>query len=50
VTPEEYLAELPGIAAAVHDGAIDVRARAVPLADVTETWNAAFDERLVFVP
>src|SRR5690606_32715005 len=50
VTPEEYLAELPGIAAAVHDGAIDVRARAGPLADVTERWYAAFAERLVCGP
>ncbi len=31
-------------------GAIDVRARAVPLAQVTQAWTAATDDRVVLVP
>ncbi|MFE3543839.1 zinc-binding dehydrogenase [Nocardia sp. NPDC059177] len=46
----DIIAELPDLAAAIHSGAIDVRARPVPLAQVAETWNAATDERLVYVP
>lgn len=50
VPTRDFLAELPALAAAIHDGAIDVRARAVPLADVEKLWTADTDERIVFVP
>ncbi|MFG1920661.1 zinc-binding alcohol dehydrogenase family protein [Cryptosporangium sp. NPDC048952] len=50
VPARDFLAELPEIAAAVADGAIDVQARAVPLAGIAEAWNEQTDERIVFVP
>jgi hypothetical protein len=50
VTAGDFLAELPALASAVHDGAIDVRARAVPLAHVEQMWSAETDDRVVFVP
>ncbi|NUT50156.1 MAG: zinc-binding alcohol dehydrogenase family protein [Saccharothrix sp.] len=50
VPPRDILAELPELVAAVHTGAIDVRARPVPLARVAETWNGTTDDRVVFVP
>jgi NADPH:quinone reductase-like Zn-dependent oxidoreductase len=50
VPARDFLAELPALASAVNDGAIDVRARAVPLADITHLWTADTYERIVFVP
>ncbi|MGY1875735.1 MULTISPECIES: zinc-binding alcohol dehydrogenase family protein [Nocardia] len=50
VSPRDFLAELPELAVAVHTGAIDVQARPVPLAQVNETWSAATDDRIVYLP
>jgi NADPH:quinone reductase-like Zn-dependent oxidoreductase len=51
VSGAEFVSELPHIARALADGAFDVRARRMPLAEVESAWNAASDgERLVFVP
>ncbi|MFD6399049.1 zinc-binding alcohol dehydrogenase family protein [Nocardia sp. NPDC060249] len=50
VSPRGFLAELPEIAAAVHAGTIDVQARALPLAQISETWSAETDDRIVYVP
>ncbi|BAL87747.1 putative alcohol dehydrogenase [Actinoplanes missouriensis 431] len=50
VPARDFIAELPALAAAVTEGAIDVRARAVPLADVERAWTTDADERLVLVP
>ncbi|MFI6787975.1 zinc-binding dehydrogenase [Nonomuraea sp. NPDC050383] len=50
VPARDILAELPELASAVAAGAIDVRARAVPLAQVTQAWTAETDDRVVFVP
>lgn len=50
VPPRDFLAELPELAVAVHTGAIEVRARPVPLAQVAETWSAETDDRIVYVP
>ncbi|BCJ47809.1 NADPH:quinone reductase [Actinoplanes ianthinogenes] len=50
VPARDFIAELPEIAAAVGDGAIEVRARQVPLADVAAAWTAVTDERIVLVP
>ncbi|MFC8450672.1 zinc-binding alcohol dehydrogenase family protein [Kitasatospora sp. NPDC057223] len=51
VSPREFIAELPELAAAVTEGAIDVQARAVPLARIGQAWNEhGSSERLVLVP
>jgi NADPH:quinone reductase-like Zn-dependent oxidoreductase len=50
VPARDFIAELPDLAAAVARGAIDVRARAVPLADVARAWTAGTDDRIVLVP
>ncbi|MFI2642009.1 zinc-binding alcohol dehydrogenase family protein [Streptomyces sp. NPDC018610] len=50
VPARDFIAELPELATAVAQGAIDVRARAVPLARISEAWTHKTDERLVFVP
>ncbi|MGW0808137.1 quinone oxidoreductase family protein [Nonomuraea sp. NPDC002799] len=50
VPARDFLAELPELASAVTAGAIDVRARAVPLAQVEQAWTAETDGRIVFVP
>ncbi|GGN49331.1 NADPH:quinone reductase-like Zn-dependent oxidoreductase [Actinoplanes campanulatus] len=50
VHARDFIAELPALAAAVTDGSIDVRARAVPLAEITRAWNADTDDRIVLVP
>ncbi|UAK32031.1 hypothetical protein K8O92_30590 [Nocardia asteroides] len=50
VSSRDFLAKLPELAVAVHTGAIDVRARPVPLAQVAETWNAETDDRIVYIP
>jgi len=52
VSPREYVAELPALAEAITAGALDVDARAVPLADVEQAWAAAADarQRIVLTP
>ncbi|UQU65785.1 zinc-binding dehydrogenase [Couchioplanes caeruleus] len=50
VPAREFVEELPMLAEAVAEGALDVRARAVPLSRVTEAWGAQSDDRIVFVP
>ncbi|MFG1604866.1 zinc-binding alcohol dehydrogenase family protein [Actinoplanes sp. NPDC049265] len=52
VPGRDFVKELPRMAAAVADGAFDVRARAVPLAQVERTWTATAGapDRIVFVP
>ncbi|NUW46682.1 quinone oxidoreductase family protein [Nonomuraea rhodomycinica] len=50
VPARDFLAELPELASAVATGAIDVRARAVPLAQVAQAWTAETDDRIVLVP
>ncbi|WP_426513688.1 zinc-binding dehydrogenase [Dactylosporangium sp. McL0621] len=50
VPARDFIAELPGLAVAVAEGALDVRARAVPLAEVGPAWTAETDDRIVFVP
>lgn len=50
VSPRDFIAELPALATAVAEGAIDVRARAVPLARISQAWTCETDERIVFVP
>ncbi|MEU4543456.1 quinone oxidoreductase family protein [Nonomuraea dietziae] len=50
VPARDFLAELPELAAALTAGAIDVRARAVPLAQVAQAWIAETDDRIVLVP
>lgn len=52
VPGRDFIKELPRMAAAVADGAFDVRARAVPLADVERAWTetAGSPDRIVFVP
>jgi NADPH:quinone reductase-like Zn-dependent oxidoreductase len=46
----DFLKELPKLASAVADGAFDVRARAVPLADVERVWTLPSADRIVLVP
>jgi NADPH:quinone reductase-like Zn-dependent oxidoreductase len=52
VPGRDFLKELPKMADAVTDGAFDVRARAVPLAQVEQAWTATAGtpDRIVFVP
>jgi len=51
VSTREYLAELDVLAQEIAAGAIDVDARAVPLAQVEEAWAAtATKHRIVLVP
>ncbi|MFC9123027.1 zinc-binding alcohol dehydrogenase family protein [Streptomyces sp. NPDC057067] len=50
VPPRDFIAELPELAQAVTEGALDVQARAVPLARIAEAWSQGTGERLVFVP
>jgi len=50
VPARDIIAELPALASAVTAGTIDVRARAVPLTEVSQAWTAETDERIVFVP
>jgi hypothetical protein len=52
VPGRDFVAELPELAAAVAEGAFDVRARAVPLSDVEHAWTATADDsdRIVLVP
>jgi NADPH:quinone reductase-like Zn-dependent oxidoreductase len=51
VPDRDFAEEIPQIAAAVAEGAFDVRARAVPLAEVEQAWTAAAtSDRIVLVP
>jgi NADPH:quinone reductase-like Zn-dependent oxidoreductase len=52
VSPRGYLAELPALVEEIAAGAIAVRARTTPLADVERAWTAreAPGERTVLVP
>ncbi|MEV6304935.1 zinc-binding alcohol dehydrogenase family protein [Actinoplanes sp. NPDC051861] len=50
VPARDIIAELPQLAEAVAGGSIDVRARAVPLAEVAGAWTAETDDRIVLVP
>jgi hypothetical protein len=48
----DFVKELPQMAAAVADNAFDVRARAVPLAEIEQAWTstAGAADRIVVVP
>jgi NADPH:quinone reductase-like Zn-dependent oxidoreductase len=52
VPGRDFIEELPKLAAAVAGGEFDVRARAVPLADVERVWTQTLgsDDRIVLVP
>ncbi len=52
VPGRDFVTELPKLAEAVADGAFDVRARAVPLAEVEQAWAdaASTTDRIVLVP
>jgi NADPH:quinone reductase-like Zn-dependent oxidoreductase len=52
VPGRDFVEELPQIARAVAEGAFDVRARAVPLADVEQVWRSTIgtSDRIVLVP
>lgn len=52
VPGRDFVKELPRIAAAVGEGAFDVRARAMPLREVTRAWElaATTSERIVLTP
>jgi NADPH:quinone reductase-like Zn-dependent oxidoreductase len=51
VPGRDFIEELPKLAKAVAEGAFDVRARAVPLAEVEQVWTATADgDRIVLVP
>lgn len=52
VPGREFIKEIPKIAAAVAEGAFDVRARAVPLSEVEQAWTEAShtSDRIVLVP
>jgi hypothetical protein len=50
VPGREWIKEIPKLAAAVAKGTVDVRARAVPLADVERAWaDAAHTTDRIFV-
>ncbi|MFI5912376.1 zinc-binding alcohol dehydrogenase family protein [Dactylosporangium sp. NPDC051541] len=52
VPGRDFLKEMPKMVAAVTAGGFDVRARAVPLAEVEQAWTATAStpDRIVFVP
>ena len=52
VPGRDFVQEIPEIASAIAEGAFDVRARAVPLAEVEQAWTAAArtSDRIVLVP
>ena len=50
VSPRDFMAELPELAATLTGNTFDVRARAVPLADINREWNTETSDRLVFLP
>jgi len=52
VPGRDFLEELPQLAEAVARGGFDVRARAMPLAEVEQVWQTSLgtSDRIVFVP
>ena len=52
VPGRDFVKELPKLASAVAKGTFEVKARAVPLADVEQAWTSTLgtDERIVLVP
>lgn len=48
----DFVNELPEIAGAIADGAFDIRAEPIPLAEVEEIWTGTADtsHRIVLVP
>ncbi len=50
VSPRDFIEELPALASAVQEGELHVRARRVPLAEISQAWTAETDDRIVFVP
>jgi NADPH:quinone reductase-like Zn-dependent oxidoreductase len=52
VPGRDFVKELPKLAAVVAGGAFDIRARAVPLAQVEQVWTESLDsqDRIVLVP
>jgi NADPH:quinone reductase-like Zn-dependent oxidoreductase len=52
VPGRDFVKELPRLASAVADGAFEVKARAVPLAEVEQAWTATAGspDRIVLVP
>jgi len=50
VAARDIVEELPSLVEAVERGELDVRARAVPLADVAAAWDEPTRDRLVLVP
>jgi NADPH:quinone reductase-like Zn-dependent oxidoreductase len=50
VPARDFIAELPALAAAVTENAIDVRAQAMPLAEAARAWTTDGDARIVLVP
>jgi NADPH:quinone reductase-like Zn-dependent oxidoreductase len=52
VPGRDFIEELPKMAAAVADGEFDIRARAVPLAQIEQVWTTSLgtSDRVVFVP
>ena len=52
VPGRDFVTELPELAEAVTEGAFDIRARAVPLAEVEQVWtrDATDGDRIVLVP
>jgi NADPH:quinone reductase-like Zn-dependent oxidoreductase len=52
VPGRDFVEELPKLAEAVAEGAFDIRARSVPLAEVEQVWIATRggDDRIVLIP
>ncbi|MEU4693901.1 zinc-binding alcohol dehydrogenase family protein [Actinoplanes sp. NPDC023714] len=50
VPARDFLAELPSLAETIESGAIDVRPRPIPLAEVAEAWTATTTDRIVLLP
>jgi hypothetical protein len=52
VPGRDFVREIPKLAAAVAGGSLDVRAQAVPLAEVEQAWADAAHttDRIVLVP
>jgi NADPH:quinone reductase-like Zn-dependent oxidoreductase len=50
VSAEEYLTELPALAAAITDGTLHVDARAMALGDVERAWAVDATQRVVLTP
>ncbi len=52
VSPAAYMAELPSLVAAINEGQIGIKPKAVPLANVEQAWleSDAAGERTVLIP